>query len=134
MGKQYTLEDLSPYFNPPYMADQPLPNAEEIPIEEALSDLCSGAVGVQGMGHGVLPDGTGTRARFRLLTRHGQGGGFTGEGTVIVAAGWKKPHRAFRFTLCKHQFVSGPGGNPMRGWHPGYCKHCGLDMSVDSGD
>jgi hypothetical protein len=22
----------------------------------------------------------------------------------------------------------------MRGWHPAHCKHCGKDMSVDSGD
>lgn len=21
-----------------------------------------------------------------------------------------------------------------RGWHPAKCKHCGMDMSVDSGD
>lgn len=22
----------------------------------------------------------------------------------------------------------------MRGWHPAHCKHCGMDMSIDSGD
>ena len=35
-----------------------------------------------------------------------------------------------------HEFEStAPAGiDPHRGWHPGRCKHCGKDMSVDSGD
>lgn len=34
-----------------------------------------------------------------------------------------------------HEAVStGTYAESMRGWHPAKCKHCGLDMSVDSGD
>lgn len=36
-----------------------------------------------------------------------------------------------------HEFESAPEAalfDPRRGWHPGHCKHCGKDMSVDSGD
>lgn len=29
---------------------------------------------------------------------------------------------------------TGTHAQAMRGWHPAKCKHCGTDMSVDSGD
>lgn len=61
-----------------------------------------------------------------------QGGFYDGSG-MILSYGHGKG-RAIRFALCKHEKVDGPGANPRRGWHPGYCKLCGLDMTVDSGD
>jgi hypothetical protein len=30
--------------------------------------------------------------------------------------------------------VEGPNANHSRGWHPGWCGKCGVDMSIDSGD
>lgn len=34
----------------------------------------------------------------------------------------------------KHEAVgTGAFGDARRGWHPAKCKHCGADMSVDSG-
>lgn len=41
-----------------------------------------------------------------------------------------------RFTLCEHEKVARPTDrpNPQRGWHPGVCSKCGLNMDVDSGD
>lgn len=34
-----------------------------------------------------------------------------------------------------HEAVgTGSYAESMRGWHPAHCKHCGMDMSVDSGD
>lgn len=34
-----------------------------------------------------------------------------------------------------HESVStGTWADNRRGWHPAKCKHCGTDMSVDSGD
>ncbi len=34
-----------------------------------------------------------------------------------------------------HEAVStGTHEQSRRGWHPAKCKHCGKDMSVDSGD
>lgn len=43
---------------------------------------------------------------------------------------------AAKFAICQHKKVSTlPSGfDPRRGWHPGYCEKCGLDMSYDSGD
>lgn len=70
-------------------------------------------------------------ARYFLF--HGQGGGLTGEG-VVISYGGHKSGNAGRFAICKHKKVTGPGANPSRGWHPGHCELCGLDMSVDSGD
>jgi hypothetical protein len=71
----------------------------------------------------------------------GQGGGLTGEGVVVVDVAGLVKYRAIpesiiagRFTFCKHEKVEGAGANHSRGWHPGYCDKCGLDMSVDSGD
>lgn len=29
---------------------------------------------------------------------------------------------------------TGSHSDSRRGWHPGKCKHCGMDMSYDSGD
>lgn len=29
---------------------------------------------------------------------------------------------------------TGTADEARRGWHPAKCKHCGIDMSVDSGD
>lgn len=36
---------------------------------------------------------------------------------------------------CEHERVStGTREEARRGWHPGKCRHCGKDMSYDSGD
>ncbi len=70
----------------------------------------------------------------------GQGGGFTGEGVVVLSYyghGYTKSIDTVitgKFSICLHEKVEGAGANHMRGWHPGYCSKCGLDMSVDSGD
>lgn len=67
----------------------------------------------------------------------GQGGGFTGEGVVVLHWGYQYDEEHVvtgRFALCEHKKVEGPGANHQRGWHPGWCEKCGLDMSVDSGD
>jgi hypothetical protein len=41
-----------------------------------------------------------------------------------------------RVTACqKHEpEATGTREQSLRGWHPMHCKHCGADMSVDSGD
>lgn len=70
----------------------------------------------------------------------GQGGGFTGEGVVVLSYyghGYTKSAETVitgKFAICEHKKVEGAGANHMRGWHPGHCEKCGLDMSVDSGD
>lgn len=67
----------------------------------------------------------------------GQGGGLTGTGVLLYQEGWAAGLEKFKggtFAICKHEKVESDGANHDRGWHPGYCKHCGFDMSVDSGD
>lgn len=46
-----------------------------------------------------------------------------------------KAQRAREDACPGHEAVStGTFAQSMRGWHPAKCKHCGIDMSVDSGD
>lgn len=48
----------------------------------------------------------------------------------------KRRAQAEREASCQHEAIStAPAGHDhSRGWHPAKCKHCGKDMSVDSGD
>jgi hypothetical protein len=45
-----------------------------------------------------------------------------------------REQRASELACPGHEAV-GTGGHMQarRGWHPAHCKHCGMDMSVDSG-
>lgn len=69
-----------------------------------------------------------------------QGGQLDGRGVLLInKPGWNGNHpaefpRTARFKLCDHQLVVGAGARPQRGWHPGRCSKCQLDMTVDSGD
>jgi hypothetical protein len=72
----------------------------------------------------------------RFFLDYGQGGQLYGSGIVAWTA-WKDgAYRAtgMKFAICEHKKVVAAGANPSRGWHPGACEKCGLDMSVDSGD
>lgn len=44
--------------------------------------------------------------------------------------------RMAREAACPGHQATGTGtrDEARRGWHPAKCKHCGFDMSVDSGD
>lgn len=85
-------------------------------------------------GDALFPEGKKWGARFFL--DYGPGGQLHGTG-LIAWSTWKDgAYRAagVRFAICKHEKVVGAGANPSRGWHPGKCSKCGLDMTVDSGD
>ncbi len=56
-----------------------------------------------------------------------------GGGGYVVIWGNQGP-KVGTFAICRHEFRMGAGANPSRGWRPGSCAKCGLDMSVDSGD
>jgi hypothetical protein len=76
-----------------------------------------------------------TWARVFLGTT--QAGAYDGTAIVILYVGSHEREKIAplgRFRLCDHNRVEGAGARPMRGWHPGRCSKCGLDMSVDSGD
>jgi hypothetical protein len=62
------------------------------------------------------------------------GGGWEGSGVLLSMHNSLKP-RVFTFALCLHEKTEdGHSPNHNRGWHPGHCALCGMDMSVDSGD
>lgn len=137
--KSYTLDtDYAPIIK----AEVEIPNAENVDPLLFLNNLASG-------GHSWVPkwgwalvNGRKDWAQF-FLTPAGMGGRFDGGGYAVVWRSSRYDQEAkkqihqplvLRFAICKHEKVSGPGANPIRGWHPGSCKHCGLDMTVDSGD
>jgi hypothetical protein len=70
----------------------------------------------------------------KLYTEWTSGGGWDGVGYVVTSHNTDEG-RVFKFTMCKHEKTEeGHSPNHGRGWHPGHCKHCGMDMTVDSGD
>lgn len=89
-------------------------------------------------------------AKYFLSTT--QGGGFDGTGHVIIYQSPRydqdaepKPGSMIKgrmvggaiygsFAICEHHKVDGPGADHRRGWHPGSCSKCGLNMTYDSGD
>lgn len=71
---------------------------------------------------------------FLSSTAMGGSGSWDGSGVLLEMHNSTKP-RVFKFALCVHEKTEdGHSPNHGRGWHPGHCKHCGLDMTVDSGD
>ncbi len=108
-----------------------LPNFKEVPVRQAVSIVaCYSSGSVRGNARVPGADHT-TWAQFFL--EHGQGGGLTGRGHVLLY-GPASGGLAGTFAICEHEKVDDPGADHNRGWHPGHCKKCGLDMTVDSGD
>lgn len=108
-----------------------LPNPEPLELGQACSNATL-AWGSIETGRYKLLGKPSSEWGLYFLSRTQGGGLYTGEGMVLCYNHGKGG--AFRFAICKHKKISGPGANPMRGWHPGYCELCGLDMTVDSGD
>jgi hypothetical protein len=144
--KRYTIEDdLLPIIE----GKTPLPNTEDADPLLFLNNLASG-------GHSMTPKwGWSLRHEGRDAGRKqwtqfflrpaamGGQGSFDGTGYAVIYGGSRYDQEAkksiytpvvLRFALCKHEKVVPADARPERGWHPGHCKHCGLDMSVDSGD
>lgn len=131
--KRYTIEDFATLFD----ASAVLPNFEPLPLWR-VAKMATSFYGQLVEGKKARTDEKQGRWQDTLyLLAVGQGGGLTGEGYVIVRQGWQDDDSSVvggRFAICKHEKVEGPGANHARGWHPGWCGKCGLDMSVDSGD
>ena len=134
MSKTYTMQDYLPFVrrdNKPL----PLPNAEDVNPLWFLNSMAA-------VGHGwtpvwgftVLPDGS--RPQWSMLFLDMVGGGYavTYGGQKWADGKATELPIVRKFQICKHEVVEGPGANHSRGWHPGKCKHCGMDMSYDSGD
>ena len=134
MSKRYTLEsDLDPIVR----GEVDLPNFEKGDLGNIVSNIAA-------LGHGLLPkwgyakiNGRKEWAQY-FLTPAGMGsvqsGSFDGGGFVLLYAGYPHGGIGGTFAICKHEKMPGPGANPMRGWHPGACLKCGMDMTIDSGD
>ena len=140
--KVYTLDDYKPFL----AGEAPLPNWEE-PETNEWSPKYSGFLNnLAATGHTLDPHwgwskGTISGWSFSAWTMYfltpapgyGQydGGGYAviynnerGVAAPIVGT----------FMICRHEREDDPGANHSRGWHPGHCKHCGMDMTYDSGD
>lgn len=125
----FTRDDFAPYFK----GNATLPNFKELELPVGLGMIAAGG-GLrvrQEIDNIKLPGSTrkwGGWARYFLGT--GQGGSLDGTGLVI----WydKGVGRIGRFALCNHVKHTHSDANPTRGWHPGHCVKCGLDLTVDS--
>lgn len=133
MSATYTLErDLMPIMR----GDVVLPNPT--PID---GDIGAAILHYNQMRSGcsvLLPGDASRKWNVSFFLDHGQGGQLYGSG-IVAWAKWDNEKRAYvatglRFAICQHTKVDAPGANHSRGWHPGSCSKCGLNMTVDSGD
>lgn len=112
-----------------------VPNFEELDPVKGIASWASagGSFAHPDVKQAKLPaDGRMWGNWARYLLNRTQGGQYDGTGYVMMYEQGKG--RVGRFAICKHTKVAEPGANPSRGWHPGYCGTCGLDLTVDSGD
>lgn len=132
----YQPEDFAPFQKFDRGGPQ-LPNFEEIAVAVAASQIASGSylLAEPYGGKYARIDGAERPHWARYFYNITQGGHRDGTGIVLIYGDpFVNDARAGRFALCRHTKVMSPGANPMRGWHPGFCEHCGLNMTVDSGD
>lgn len=128
----YSLDDYKQII----AGEMPAPNFEPQPVALVANNIAA-------LGHSMSPkwgwfaNRSGRAwAMYFLTGGANMSGGLDGSGYVI-AYGNDKDGAAptvGRFAICKHEKVSDPSANPSRGWHPGHCGKCGLDMTIDSGD
>lgn len=155
MGKGYTEADYAPFIGKAGDANRgllPLPNAEDTEPLAFLNDLAAfGHRMLPKWGYSIIVDPHGGHQRqqwtqFFLLGAENMGNGLGGQGYAVIYGGsrWSKDadgksvhtHTPIvrRFAICKHEKEEGAGADHRRGWHPGKCRLCGMDMTIDSGD
>lgn len=131
----YSLEnDLLPILNGRVF----LPNFKELQLEMGIGVIAAGAGLVPypeagGVALAQIPEVAPPAAWARYFLSKTQSGALDGTGYVIWCDRSGKG-RVGHFAICAHSKVAGAGANRSRGWYPGYCEKCGLNMSVDSGD
>lgn len=129
MTKTYSELDYAPII----AGDVDLPNFEPVTPEFFCNALASG-------GHSMTPKwgwarserGHKTWAQYFLTNYSNMGSAPDGSGFVSVY-GSREP-KVGRFAICNHEKQLSAGANPSRGWKPGSCVKCGLNMTIDSGD
>lgn len=122
-----------------YLRGSDVPPNLIIGSPETLDDDLDGLAhnwGEYGGGRVKVPGDTGYGQIAMVALPKTQGGALTGEAKVLFySPKWgKQGPRTAKFKLCDHAHVAGASANPSRGWHPGRCSKCGLDMTVDSSD
>lgn len=138
--KVYTRDDFAPFIGK--LGNEklgPLPNAEDADPLEFLNALAAGGHMMTPVwGYTLLPDGS--RPQWtQLFLSNGANMAFELDGSgYAVTYGAYRDRKATpivrRFRICQHERVLHDGADPDRGWRPGHCKHCGMDMTIDSGD
>jgi hypothetical protein len=146
--KVYTQDDYAPFIGKGGMTNAgllALPNQTDVDPLTFLQDLAArGHMMEPVWGYALLPDGSGQQwTQFFLLADANMamqlgGGGYAvtyGKSSWDDVAKKSVQHPIVRrFQICQHEIELSAGANPDRGWRPGACKHCGMDMTVDSGD
>jgi hypothetical protein len=130
MTKRYTRADFDPFIGDGTSRNkpQPLPNAVDADPLRFLNDLAArGHMMEPVWGYAMLPAENRTQWTQFFLLYDAMGGG----GGYAVTYGGNKPI-VRQFTICRHEKVMHSDARPEYGWRPGHCKHCGMDMSVDS--
>lgn len=140
IDRQYKFaEDGKPFFHPytPWATQLVLPNLEEItdPAKALFAIAVTNALcpAPHDLAFKMPGRPYSTYCTAFLASTPG-GGGWDGSGVLLTMHNTTTP-RVFEFAICKHEKTEeGHSPNHGRGWHPGHCKHCGMDMLVDSGD
>lgn len=145
--KKYTRDDYAPFIGKSGQTNQglhPLPNATDVDPLMFLQDLAArGHMMEPVWGYALLPDGSRQQwTQFFLLGDANMGMQLGGGGYAVTygPSRWDADAKRSiqmpivrRFQICKHEIELAAGADPSRGWRPGACKHCGMDMTVDSG-
>lgn len=131
MSKHYTRADFDPFIGDGTSKHQPqpLPNTKEVDPLVFLNDLAArGHMMEPVWGYSRSSDETHPRWTQFFLFYDATGGG---TGYAVAYRPFGKP-AVLEFALCRHEKVVHSDARPSYGWHPGHCKHCGMDMSIDS--
>jgi hypothetical protein len=134
-------EDGKAYFHPytPWAHQEILPNLEEIiePADALFQIAVTNALDDAPYNLAFKMPGEHYATYCKVFLRStpmGSRKSWDGSGVLLTMHNSTKP-RVFKFALCKHEKTEeGHRPNQGRGWHPGHCKHCGMDLTVDSGD
>lgn len=137
---EYTLDSFKDIFE----GKSILPNAEDVDPLLFLTNLASvGHSWTPTWGYAKMPDGHKSWTYF-FLCPGAMGQGLDGRGHAVTYSSGRYDQEAKkmvhtpivrRFALCAHERVgTGTQEQERRGYAPGHCGKCGLDMTVDSSD
>lgn len=121
--------------------DAPLPNAEVTDPARFLANLASGGHcmapewGWSTLSSGSLDHARKSWTQFFLRSEPNM----STKGSRTSGAGFAVRYEhgngvVYDWAICRHKKVDAAGANHSRGWSPGHCALCGINMTIDSGD